>query len=397
MDPYEASVMGPNEAKPEDSHIIQHMSISDSYEGIDENSKRNDSAQQPNSNTAPDSYAGSAVPDDLIKLWLRVSLVLDKESSTDALYIFQAFQTKFLTAAAKKRPEIDDLIHVANLVLHDVFPGSTTINPRSDGSECITGVRWKNLVESVCSLAVEWRPFPDAIRAEAHNLLYLPQPDRTIAFLKTYFERGPGLTITLESLWLLYTKAFARSRDTHPIFDEDAFVERLLKTFTGCTHHEVSDGHSVIRGLLVAEKVHGTEKVLTKKRQRDFSRLARAGLIDHPQPRSVFGQKIFDDPLLSLPHTVDGPAPSPMTERLRRRAQNPRHPLGDEEPGFPGVSLKRIQRRMKRNWTLWDKLYQENFVGEGKTQPTAEEWQRAADEAHFSLGSSTAASKKDAE
>ena len=126
------------------------------------------------------------------------------------------------------------------------------------------------------------------------------------------------------------------------------------------------------------------EQVLANIRRRDFRRLAHNGLIDPPFPRNIFSQKLLNDPLLSLPHTKSGPATSPMTERLHRRTQEPRQPLGDEEPGFPGISLKLEQRRLKGKWANMRKLYSDSIV-EGAKQPTFAEWQKAADDVLYTL------------
>lgn len=172
--------------------------------------------------------------------------------------------------------------------------------------------------------------------------------------------------LTLLSLRL----AFDLSADAHEIMEEEAFVECLIKTFKDSEEVEVADGHSVLRGVSSRFKPLTAEQVLAKKRQADYRRLAKTRFLEFPtQSRNVFTQKLLEDPLLSLPRTDEGPAPSPFIERLHRRQQNPREPLGDEEPGFPGVSMKAEQRRWKRKWEEMTKVYR---------PPTQSDWEAAA-------------------
>ena len=89
------------------------------------------------------------------------------------------------------------------------------------------------------------------------------------------------------------------------------------------------------------------ERVLKEKRRADYRHLVHAGLIHNPptKPRNAFTAKLLDDPLICLPLKKDQSEPGPFIERLRRRQKDPAEPFGDGEPGFPGVSLKKLRNR----------------------------------------------------
>lgn len=121
----------------------------------------------------------------------------------------------------------------------------------------------------------------------------------------------------------------------------------------------------------------------------------------NPNPQNPFAQHLAKRPLLMLPTSPNGDLPtSPLTARLRRRAANPRQPLGDEEPGFPGVSLKAQQRHHLASVKSSEKKFDESmatlagkgFSGEtidaakkmfeesgGAAKHSGKEWQAAAE------------------
>ena len=149
----------------------------------------------------------------------------------------------------------------------------------------------------------------------------------------------------------------------------------LLQNFKGSSELEVSRDHFVVVDFTFTDDFKKAEYYLAKKRHHDFQSLASAGLISSPtQNPSKFAQKLRQDPLLSLPNGEDGP----VTQRLRRRAAG--GPLGDEEPGFPGVSLKRQQRKLKGNYETFKKEFVQTFGKPGSIVPTEEEWNAAAAE-----------------
>lgn len=110
---------------------------------------------------------------------------------------------------------------------------------------------------------------------------------------------------------------------------------------------------------------------------KDFMDFAQAGHLS--APASQFAVNLLASPLLPLP----GPNAS-FIARLRRRAVDPRDPLGDEEPGFPGVSMKREQTYLKGGLKTMRQMY-EHTTAQGTKKPTNEEWMRAADEVLGSL------------
>lgn len=159
------------------------------------------------------------------------------------------------------------------------------------------------------------------------------------------------------------------------MLDDDEFVDYVLATFKECDIVQVADGHHLFKGITRRLQRRDAKWVMAKQREQDHKRLAKTGLLMPAQSR--FASTLLRDPLLSLPLndkerlTHDGqPAPSSYTQRLDRRStKDPKGPLGDEEPGFPGVSIKLAQREAKRKWEEVTKALQ---------PPTQPDWRAAA-------------------
>lgn len=178
-----------------------------------------------------------------------------------------------------------------------------------------------------------------------------------------FFKEQEDITISLRSLCRFYTMAFARSANTHISVSSDQLLEILKRTFKSITELEVSENHIVIQDLAIRKHPTSARDYLAKKRQIDFRRLPD---IDPTDPRNQFNQGLMEDPLLAQqahPSNGERPAlvsedgkiavdvsaaPGPFIQRLRRRAHDPPLPLGDEEPGFPGISMKLESKRLKR-------------------------------------------------
>lgn len=92
--------------------------------------------------------------------------------------------------------------------------------------------------------------------------------------------------------------------------------------------------------------------MLARQQKQNLRRLQRAGEID--PPKTAFAQKLLDDPLLMRVRRGKNNCPisGSYVRRTRLRGGDPetreKKPLGDEEPGFPGLSMKRQQVRFKR-------------------------------------------------
>ena len=112
------------------------------------------------------------------------------------------------------------------------------------------------------------------------------------------------------------------------------------------------DTHIVIKGICAKRKESSARPILAEEQQNTLKCLARSGLVDVSRPQqNSFNRKLAEDPLLIVPNTPGAVYVSPFVERLRRRREG--KPYGDEEPGFPGVSMKKVQREAKRRLEEW--------------------------------------------
>lgn len=194
---------------------------------------------------------------------------------------------------------------------------------------------------------------------QAHKLLHLPDPERTKLWLQSLFVTDIEASTNLPSLLEFYERVHWRWADTHPYLETEDFLRLVLRTFHGCRAVKVSDDHFVLLGLRMADEPKTAREMLARKQKRDLRRLQHAGEID--PPKTVFAQKLLDDPLLMRVRRdkTNVPIPGSYVSRTRRRGGSPetreRKPFGDEEPGFPGLSMKRGQARYKRELEEYEK------------------------------------------
>ena len=311
-------------------------------------------------------------PEGKYRAWLQDAFVVDHACQVDAGDILLALQAKF---TEPDHVTLSLTIEALVLLIRESFSEKMFVSVGTDGDVVsIDPPRWKQLPEGCTrSLSVHCAPedYPEWLRAEAHKLLYLSINGRARAWLRMSFEERRGVTIGWQSLWGFYTIAFARSRDTHALVDEAQFLWILKREFRGVEEVVVSEGHTVIRGLGLRPECLLAKEYLRLERQVEFGRRVAEGKIRPAQHPNPFNQSLREDPLLALPSRPRPRGPSsvhseqeaadaagPVTQRLRRRAQNPPLPLGDDEPGFPGESVKAEQKRYKRKFEAFKKRAQ---------------------------------------
>lgn len=167
------------------------------------------------------------------------------------------------------------------------------------------------------------------------------------------FAADASTSIGMQSLFEYYERIFWRWTDTHAHLEKEDFFNAVRRTFRNVKTVEVCDNHDVFVGVCVPDKLKPAKEVLARQQKRDLRRLQRAGKID--PPKTAFAQKLLEDPLLMRPRSSKNSTPmsGSFIARTRRRGGGPdgergeRQPHGDEEPGFPGLSMKRQQVRYK--------------------------------------------------
>ena len=312
-------------------------------------------------------------PEGKYRAWLQDAFVVDHACQVDSGDILLALQAKFAEDANSNTASLT--IEALVLLIRESFTEKMFVSVGTDGGVVsIDPLRWKALpVGCTRSLSVHCAPenYPEWLRVEAHKLLYLSTNGRARAWLRMSFEEKRGVTIGWRSLWGFYCVAFARSRDTHALVDEAQFLRILKREFRGVEEVVVSENHTVIRDLGLRAECLLAKEYLRLERQVEFGRRVAEGKIRPAQHPNPFNQSLREDPLLALPSRPRPRGPStvhseqeaadaagPVTQRLRRRAQNPLLPLGDEEPGFPGESVKAEQKLYKRKFEAFKKRAQ---------------------------------------
>jgi len=237
------------------------------------------------------------------------------------------------------------------------------------------------------------------------KLAHLPEPARTRYWLRMFFEAGTNHEVDEASIWRMYEMTFkpcyskyAISRtslalllrsgsgtrhrrpqvlwkahadpctDEHPHLGDTEFVECISKVFKDAEEVQVAPQQHVIWLLKPRDKPRKASDMLKRYDQEQLGRThkrllhmqANGHLILTPK-LNVYQKHMLETPILCLPPGE----PSPWLQRLRRRTNG--GSLGDYQPGFPGISIKKISRQ-------WKKTYAE-------AQRVAEDAQRLAERA----------------
>lgn len=151
----------------------------------------------------------------------------------------------------------------------------------------------------------------------------------------------------------------------------------MTLAFYGCKVVGVSEEYSVFLGIRMANTIVPAEEILHRHQKRDVQRLVQAGFIDPPKTR--FAEKLLEDPLLlrQLKDHKGRKTPGSFISRVRRRAGGPegergvRQPFGDEEPGFPGLSMKAVQKEYKRELEVAGKAVRQEMQKEEEAKAKA--------------------------
>lgn len=194
-----------------------------------------------------------------------------------------------------------------------------------------------------------------ADKCAGRKLAHLPEPARTRYWLRMFYERGSNVEMEEASMWLFYEQTFKPYYDISPHLDDVQFVKRITKVFRNAEEVEVAPEKHVIWGIKPREKRRKASVLLKKYAEEEYKRTvfqlhamdARDDFdLRVPDSRFLnkFQERLLVNPLLSLP----ADKPSPWLERLRRRARG--EPLGDYQPGFPGVSMKRLASEYRRDY-----------------------------------------------
>ena len=118
----------------------------------------------------------------------------------------------------------------------------------------------------------------------------------------------------------------------------------IVRVFGRCEIVAVSERYFIIKGIYHRSSPVPAEQMMARMRTQHLKKLVKAGEVT-VRASNVFTQKLAEDPMFSacgrfLRH-------DPMRDRVWWRRCDPRKTHGDVEPGCPGVSMKREQKRMK--------------------------------------------------
>ncbi|KAK4546914.1 hypothetical protein LTR36_001646 [Oleoguttula mirabilis] len=207
-----------------------------------------------------------------------------------------------------------------------------------------------------------------ADKCAGRKLAHLPEPARTRYWLRMFFKHGSNVEIEEAALWMLYEQTFNPYYDERPHLDDVQFVARITKVFKDAEEVEVGPEHRVIWGIKPRKKRMKALVLLKKYAEEQTNRAVRH--LDRMAERKDFELRVnnkhrglnrFQEmmllwPLLALP----AGEPSPWLQRLQRRAGG--EPLGDHQPGFPGVSMKRLASEYRRDYEARRKMADETIM-----------------------------------
>ncbi|KAK4896136.1 hypothetical protein LTR27_005993 [Elasticomyces elasticus] len=217
-----------------------------------------------------------------------------------------------------------------------------------------------------------------ALLARGRKLWYIKEPSRTRLWARMLFEPGNNEEVCYNSMVLLYVATFRRYLGTpHKALSVQAFADTLCTLFPYAEHTEVAPSRFVFYGLSPRAKPLNPKKLLrqfhdreecrrTVRTRRQLEMLEASGDVQLRigSPINAFQNHLLEDAMLTLPTGT----PSPWLQRLRSRRAG--EPLGDHQPGFPGVSMRGLSTEMRRG--LWVDEEYSLLVAETKMKSKAQ-------------------------
>lgn len=195
------------------------------------------------------------------------------------------------------------------------------------------------------------------------KLAHIPEPSRTYYWLKMFYTTGVNVETSESSLWMHYERTFGiynddASVDSH--LDDTSLVKMIHKLYDDLEETETAPGVFVIwrlrprkrhlfSGHIITRYMSTQESHVVKRLERwHYSGVFQPPLrVEENHDLNKFQTRLLVDPLLPLPADSVGP----VTQRLRNLRSGQRH--GDHQPGFPGTSMKVIQRYYKIDFEEW--------------------------------------------
>ncbi|KAI7463004.1 hypothetical protein KC351_g16077 [Hortaea werneckii] len=195
------------------------------------------------------------------------------------------------------------------------------------------------------------------------KLAHLPEPSRTYYWLKMFYTTGINVETSESSLCLHYERTFGiynddASVDSH--LDDTSLVKMIHKLYDDLEETETAPGVFVIWGLRPRKRHLFSADIITRYSRTQESHVVKrlerwhySGVFQPPlrieedHDLNKFQMRLFIDPLLPLPADRVGP----VTQRLRNLRSGLKH--GDHQPGFPGTSMKLLQRQCKVDYEEW--------------------------------------------
>ncbi|KAI7253933.1 hypothetical protein KC343_g5345 [Hortaea werneckii] len=195
------------------------------------------------------------------------------------------------------------------------------------------------------------------------KLAHLPEPSRTYYWLKMFYTTGINVETSESSLWMHYERTFGiynddASVDSH--LDDTWLVKMIHRLYDDLEETETAPGVFVIWGLKPRKRHLFSADIITRYSRTQESHVVKrlerwhySGVFQPPlrieedHDLNKFQMRLFIDPLLPLPADRVGP----VTQRLRNLRSGLKH--GDHQPGFPGTSMKLLQRQCKVDYEEW--------------------------------------------
>ncbi|GAB1732516.1 hypothetical protein NU195Hw_g6151t1 [Hortaea werneckii] len=195
------------------------------------------------------------------------------------------------------------------------------------------------------------------------RLAHLPEPSRTYYWLKMFYTTGINVETSESSLWMHYERTFGIYNDDASVeshLDDTSLVKMIHKLYDDLEETETAPGVFVIWGLKPRKRHLFSADIITRYSRTQESHVVKrlerwhySGVFQPPlrieedHDLNKFQMRLFIDPLLPLPADRVGP----VTHRLRNLRSGLKH--GDHQPGFPGTSMKLLQRQCKVDYEEW--------------------------------------------
>ena len=176
-------------------------------------------------------------------------------------------------------------------------------------------------------------------RPEIRDILYTDEPERTSRWLRMCFMCSATGIVSPKLMFDAYRRCLEgqyKIKYHEPLYDLKEFVRAMAKVFTS-SYPGGTEQKRFVKGIVAREVPLTTRSANERRNRRQLDLYVQDGVIERKDGLNTFAQHLMRTPLFMASH--------PSSQQSQESYAGTNSSMHEEEPGFPGVSLRRPRRR----------------------------------------------------